>query len=322
MRLALAGDTMLGRGVADRLRDAPPESMFAPAVVEAASAADYRVLNLECCISERGTPAPGHRFHFRAPPAAAQALAHLGVDCVTLANNHALDFGPEALLDTFEHLNAAGIRWVGAGRDEEHARLPARLEAPGERLRIVAFADHPAEYAAAPDRPGIAFVDLARRRLPDWLLDLVRAGDDGEPDPVLVTPHWGPNMTPAPTHEVRRAAEALERSGAALVAGHSAHAFHGVAGRVLFDLGDFVDDYAVDPVLRNDLGLLWFVDLEGAVVTSMEAVPLKLDSCHTRIAEGDEAAVVKRRLIDACRAFGTDAREQGGRVVVGPPPGP
>jgi poly-gamma-glutamate capsule biosynthesis protein CapA/YwtB (metallophosphatase superfamily) len=66
--------------------------------------ANLCLLNLECCISERGAPVPGKVFHFRAPLAAAETLAHLGVDCVTLANNHALDFGPDALLDTFVHL--------------------------------------------------------------------------------------------------------------------------------------------------------------------------------------------------------------------------
>src|SRR5918996_623157 len=129
MRLALAGDTMLGRCVADRLREAPPESLFAPELVEAVRTADACIVNLECCISERGTPAPGRVFHFRAPPAAAEALTHLGVDCVTLANNHALDFGAEALLDTFEHLRGAGIGWVGAGVDEQGARSPAVLAA-------------------------------------------------------------------------------------------------------------------------------------------------------------------------------------------------
>jgi poly-gamma-glutamate synthesis protein (capsule biosynthesis protein) len=119
---------------------------------------------------------------------------------------------------------------------------------------------------------------------------------------------------------VRRAAQTLARNGATLVAGHSAHVFHGVAGRVLFDLGDFIDDYRVDPILRNDLGLLWFVDLDGGQLGSVEAVPLKLDYCHTRIAEGDEAAWITRSFIDACGALGTPVREHAGRLVVGPPP--
>ncbi|MGH2952778.1 MAG: CapA family protein [Solirubrobacterales bacterium] len=312
MRLALAGDTMLGRGVAQRLAGAPPESLFAPELVEAVRAADLCVANLECCISERGEPAPRRVFHFRAPPAAARALAHLGVDCVTLANNHALDFGPDALLDTLDHLSAAGIRCVGAGRDEEEAHAPALLEAGGERLRVVAFSDHPVEYAAAADRPGIAFWDLARDPIPGWLSTLV----EGAPDPVLVCPHWGPNMTEAPIPEVRRAAEALERCGVSLVAGHSAHVFHGVAGRVLFDLGDFVDDYRVDPVLRNDLGLLWLVDLDRGRPVRLEALPLRLDYCHTRVADEDDAAWIARRFIAACDALGTTAREEAGRLVV------
>jgi poly-gamma-glutamate capsule biosynthesis protein CapA/YwtB (metallophosphatase superfamily) len=252
-------------------------------------------------------------FHFRAPPAATEALAHLGVDCVSLANNHALDFGPEALLDTFEHLRAAGIGWVGAGVDERSARSPAALAANGERLRLVAFADHPAEYAAGPDRPGTAFADLSGERPPDWLM--AQLGDMSS-EPVLVCAHWGPNMVAEPTPPVRRAAAALGSSGVALIAGHSAHVFQGVAGRVLFDLGDFIDDYRVDPVMRNDLGLLWFVELDGEEIVSLEALPLKLDYCHTRVAEGDDAAWIARRFIAACSALGTRVIERPGRLVV------
>jgi poly-gamma-glutamate capsule biosynthesis protein CapA/YwtB (metallophosphatase superfamily) len=313
VRLALAGDTMLGRGVAQRLGEARPESLFATEVVEAMRGADLRLVNLECCISERGAPAPGRVFHFRAPPAGADALALLGVDCVTLANNHALDFGPEALMDTLEYLRAAGIAWVGAGRDADEAHTPAALAVAGERLRVVAFADHPIEYAAAADRPGIAFAELGRGEVPDRLLSLI---GNGGPEPVLVCPHWGPNMVAAPTAPVRRAAETLGRSGAALIAGHSAHVFHGVAGKVLYDLGDFVDDYRVDPVLRNDLGLLWFVDLAEGEVVGLEAMPLKLNFCHTRAAGGDDAAWIARRFIDACADLGTRARERDGRLVV------
>ncbi len=186
MRLALAGDTMLGRKVAERLRGAGFKSLFAPEVVEAARTADLMIVNLECCISERGAPAPDRFFHFRAPPAAAETLAHLGVDCVTLANNHALDYGPEALRDTIEHLDAAGIRSVGAGISHDRARAPLALEANGERLVVIACSDHPAEYGAGPDRPGIAFADLWREEVPQWMLEPLRGGGS---QPVLVCPH-------------------------------------------------------------------------------------------------------------------------------------
>jgi poly-gamma-glutamate capsule biosynthesis protein CapA/YwtB (metallophosphatase superfamily) len=305
VKLALAGDTMLGRGVAARLAHDPQHALVAPEVVDVVREADVFMLNLECCISARGEPTPGRIFHFRAPPWAAPALARLGVDCVTLANNHALDFGPDALVDTLAHLDAAGIRVVGAGTDVERARAPVVLEADGFRLAVVAFADHPAEYAAAANRPGIAYADL-RRGVPDWVTRFPDA------DAVLITPHWGPNMTTQPPRYVRRAAHALLQAGATIVAGHSAHVFHGVAPRVLYDLGDFIDDYAVDRRLRNDLGLLFLVDLAG---DRLEAIPLKLEFAYTRLATGDDAAWITRRFTAACAAFGTEVANEDGRLV-------
>ncbi|MFQ5947791.1 MAG: CapA family protein [Acidimicrobiia bacterium] len=314
MKLALAGDTMLGRGVAAELESVPPESLFSDEVVAAAREADLFVLNLECCISERGSrwPDPQKPFFFRAPPAAVQTLTHLGVDCVTLANNHALDFGIEALLDTLDLLAAADIAVVGAGTDFDQASSPALLDAEGLSIAVIGVADHPADFAAGPDRPGIAFVDL-RRGVPDWLLGTVRGVDA---DVVLVTPHWGPNMVVDPVRHVREAAAALIQAGATLIAGHSAHVFHGVDGRVVYDLGDFIDDYAVDPVLRNDLGLLFLIDLDERGPRELEAIPLELDYCRTRLATGGDLAWIHRRFQAACAAFGTDVTTRDGRLVV------
>lgn len=314
MKLGLAGDTMLGRGVARVLASAPPASLFASEVLEAAHEADLFVLNLECCISERGAPwpDPAKPFFFRAPPVAVESLLALGVDCVTLANNHALDFGPEALLDTCELLDAAGIARVGAGTDLDEARRPAVLEAGGFRVGVIGVTDHPKEYAATRERAGVAHDDLSHD-VPGWAREAIA---DVDADAVLVTPHWGPNMNPEPLPRVRAVARRLLEAGATLVAGHSAHVFHGVEPRVLYDLGDFVDDYATDPVLRNDLGLLFLVTLDGAWPTRVEAVPLQLDYCHTRAAEGAAAAWIHRRFRDACRRLGTEAREEDGRLVV------
>lgn len=311
--VALAGDTMLGRGVAEALREDPDRPLFAPEVVAAARAADLFVLNLECCVSDRASarPDPSRMFTFRAPSTALRSLKELGVSCVTLANNHALDFGAEALGDTFDHLDAAGIRRVGAGRDVVEARTPAVLEANGLRLAVVGITDHPAEYAAGPGRPGTAFADL-RRGLPLWTSETVRSV---EADVVLVTPHWGPNMVPEPLGYVRAAARALLDSGATMVAGHSAHVFHGVEGPILYDLGDFLDDYAVDRIVRNDLGLFFLVTFDRSGPTRLEAVPLKLDYCSTRPASGEDRAWIVRRFSNACARLGTAVREERGRLV-------
>ncbi len=164
------------------------------------------------------------------------------------------------------------------------------------------------------DRPGVAYADL-RHRTPAWLLDAVRNVDA---DVVVVSPHWGPNMVAEPVAHVRSAAAALRApAGATLVAGHSAHVFHGVADRVLYDLGDFLDDYARDPYLRNDLGLLWLVTFDGPVPTRVEVVPLALDYCHTR-SPTETKPRGSRTVFRLCRpcALGTDVRENAGRLVL------
>jgi len=315
--LALAGDTMLGRLVADRLAADPGLELLGPEVRAAVARADVFVANLECCISERGErfPDPRKPFYFRAPPVAAERLAALGVDCVTLANNHALDYGPVALLDTLDHLDAAGVAHAGAGPDLKTARAPAVLDtAGGARLRVVAASDHPAAYAAADGRPGIAYADLRGDGVPEWLR--AAAGPGPDDDLVLVSPHWGPNMRAEPVAHVRAAAAELLAAGATLVAGHSAHVFQGVAGRVLFDLGELVDDYAVDRHLRNDLGLLWLVTLDERGPVRLEALPLGLGIGHTRAAQGEDAAWVLGRFAALCRVLGTEVTVREGRAVV------
>jgi poly-gamma-glutamate capsule biosynthesis protein CapA/YwtB (metallophosphatase superfamily) len=316
VRLALAGDTMLGREVGRAIARSgrPP---VAPEVVAVAAEADLFVLNLECCVSDRGEPwrAPGKPFFFRAPPLAAELLAEIGVDGVTLANNHALDYGFEALLDTLEHLRAVGIVTAGAGADVASAREPGLLSARGVRVALIGASDHPDDFAAGPDRPGIAYADLRTDPRGGWLEAAVAAARD-DADAVLVSPHWGANMTVSPSPEIRRAALALVAAGATVVAGHSAHLFHGVQGNVLYDLGDFIDDYRVDRHRRNDLGLLFLVDLDARGARRLEAVPLKLERGQTRLAAGDEADWIGRRFTHACAELGTTGTEPDGRLIV------
>lgn len=318
MLVAIVGDTMLGRGVAEALTAVAPASLVEPEIAAMLQDADVTVLNLECCISDRGAPIqlPGKPFFFRAPPHAVELLVHLGVDCVTLANNHALDFGEVALLDTLHHLQNAGISWVGAGADGAQAQLPVTLTAGGDELTVIGFTDHPAAFAAGPARPGVAYVDL-RTTLDPWLVTALSEAQQGC---LLVTPHWGPNMTTEPNSDIRRAGEQLMRCGATVVAGHSAHVFHGVQGgrqgTVLYDVGDFLDDYRVDPLLRNDLGLLFLIDLADGRPRRLQAVPLKLEYCYTRRATGTDARWITNRFQRACAAFGHDVSVVDGRLTV------
>jgi poly-gamma-glutamate synthesis protein (capsule biosynthesis protein) len=306
--VALLGDVMLGRGVANTLGSVPPESVWEPALRDLLVGCDAVIVNLECCVSERGRETRrirGKPFFFRAPPAAIDSLRAIGTSAVSLANNHALDFEAEGLADTLVLLADAGIAVTGAGGDASAARATAVVEAGGLRIGVAGVTDHPREYEAGPDSPGVAWAGL-RDGTPGWLGDAL-AALRATCDRVIAFPHWGPNMTTQPAGWQRARAKAWLAEGADLVAGHSAHVFHGVAcahGRfVLYDLGDALDDYARDPVRRNDLGVvaLWRPDGEP----ELELVALRLDFAHTSLARGEDAEWIAGRLRAACRDLGT-----------------
>ena len=301
---------MLGRGVAQRLEQVEPRRLWSEELIELCAACDAVVCNLECCVSERGAETdrvPGKPFFFRAPPAATGALTAIGVHGVSLANNHALDYEVEALEDTLAHLAAAGVASAGAGAGPAEARRGMVVDAGELRLGVVAVTDHPAEYAAAPDSPGVAWADLGAG-LPEWVLDELERLR-GEADVVAAFPHWGPNMTTEPARWQRRRARDLLEGGADIVAGHSAHVFHGIElaeGRpVLYDLGDALDDYAVDDELRNDLGILalWSPGADPAI----EVVGLRLGFCETAVAGGADAEWIAERMRRACSRLGATA---------------
>jgi Bacterial capsule synthesis protein PGA_cap len=297
---------MLGRTVAERLAD----GVWSDEVIALCRDCDAVVVNLECCVSDRGAPTtliPDKPFFFRSPPEGVESLQAIGTTAASVANNHALDFGPDALADTITHLEAAGIAVAGG---EPRGVL---VDAGGFALGVLAMSDHPAEYA-----PAIAYADL-RRGMPDWVgaeLERLRAAADV----VLAFPHWGPNMTPGPARWQRHRAAEMIDAGAHAVAGHSAHVFHGMeelpGGLVLYDLGDALDDYAVDAALRNDLGILALWRPDGS--PRLELVGLRLDFCRTQLASGAEADWIASRLTQACAELGTTVeRTDESRFVIG-----
>jgi poly-gamma-glutamate capsule biosynthesis protein CapA/YwtB (metallophosphatase superfamily) len=300
---------MLGRAVGEQLAT-EPESAWSDEVVELTHSCDLVVANLECCLSERGRPTTlvGNKpFFFRGPPQMVRALEALGNVAVGLANNHAIDYGPEALLDTLDVLRAASIRVAGAAEDEARARLGVVVAGVG----LLSISDHPVEFAASARRPGIAHADLSRG-VPEWIAEeLTRLR--GACELVVAFPHWGPNMTTAPAPWQRRVAAELQEHGADLVAGHSAHVFHGVGwgerGPLIYDLGDALDDYAVDSQRRNDLGVL---ALWGpGSPRELELIGLELEFCRTGLAHGAEADWIAARLETACRPLGATVERIG-----------
>jgi poly-gamma-glutamate capsule biosynthesis protein CapA/YwtB (metallophosphatase superfamily) len=323
--LALMGDVMLGRNVAEalsyRMRPEEPWGDVMPLLNEA----DLRIANLECAITDNEQPwtRTPKVFHFRTPPSAVETLWIARIDACSLANNHILDFEEQGLLDTLEHLDAAGIRHAGAGRNREEAADPAILTVPPDRHRValLAFTDNEPLFAAGTDRPGTNYLPVSVRptvlRRLERAVSAVRARGA---DTVVFSNHWGPNMVQRPKEIFRRFARAVIDLGVDIYYGHSAHVFHGVEiyrGKpILYDTGDFIDDYAVNRELRNDWSFLFRVSVEEGRFERLDLIPVKLSYARVDLATGGERELILNRMERLSAEMGTVfARREGSLVL-------
>lgn len=318
----LGGDVMLGRIVRENILQEGPGYPLGP-VADRMRAADLTVVNLECVItsSHRRWPGAPKAFYFGAPPEAVHALTDAGVDLVSLANNHVLDFGVEGLRETLHLLRKNSIHCTGAGENLVDALSPALIECKRMRFGMAAFCDHQKDFAAGKDRPGIAYIDLddefaAVERLRRALEPLRSAAVDW---PILSL-HWGPNMVFRPSWQLRRVAHAAIDMGWKILFGHSAHVFHGIeiyhGCPIVYAAGDLVDDYYVDPAFNNDHQLLVEMELTRDALRRILLYPVFISNCQVRPAAGAQFEHVVERMRRLCDEMGTRVRRDGGAVWI------
>ncbi|MGI8939071.1 MAG: CapA family protein [Iamia sp.] len=239
--IAFAGDMHTEGVLAERLaRD--PEGFVGP-FAEVLGDADLAVGNLEAAVTERGRPEPGKLYTFRSPPRALGALQAGGFDVVSMANNHALDFGPEGFADTLAAKRERGDLVIGVGADEDEAYAPFSTEVRGQRIAVIAATDEiDAElldtWTATPDHGGVA----SARRL-DRLVAEVEAAQASH-DTVVVYLHWGLQTETCPSRRQQELAEELSDAGADVIVGTHAHRLQGggsLGGAfVHYGLGNFL----------------------------------------------------------------------------------
>lgn len=317
VRVMFGGDVMLGRLVKERILRSGPDYPLGQ-IAELMRQPDLTIVNLECAVTSsidhwRGAP---KAFYFGAPPQAMLSLTAAGVDMVSLANNHTLDFGVEGLLDTLRDLRRHGIRHAGAGSNADQASAAAIIACHGLKFGMAAFCDHQSDFAAQQDSPGIAYLDLddahaAVAALRRALEPLRRAAVDW---PILSL-HWGPNMTFRPSDKFRQLAHAAIDMGWKILFGHSAHVFQGIeiyrGCPIIYAAGDLVDDYYVDPVFRNDHQLLFEMELSGSVLRRIDLYPVFIQDCRTRLATEEQSGYIVTRMRALCQEMGTRVQQDG-----------
>lgn len=266
--LLAGGDVLMERS--ERL-GLDPFASIEPAL----GSADLSVVNVEMAISDRGT-ARDKTYVFRAPPAAATRIAAGGVRVGNLANNHAMDYGPDALADTIDLLEAAGVVTIGAGNNADEAYRYRVLTTRGglDVAFVGASLIVPSGFAAGPTTPGIASAhppNLSR------VLDTVRAAAAAA-DAVVVVVHWGIERNPCTNDAQRSLARQLLDAGADAIIGHHPHVFQPVVFTgeklVAFSLGNFIWEPRQN--MGGETGVLQ-VDFDGDRVVGWTLHPHLLD---------------------------------------------
>ncbi|HEX7167562.1 MAG TPA: CapA family protein [Acidimicrobiales bacterium] len=235
IRLLFAGDVHGERRIADLLaRGDNPLSEVAPMF----RAADAVAVNLETPVGAPGTPQQ-KQYVFLAPTSLLAALKSAGVDVISLANNHALDHGPAALLRTRQHARDAGLLAVGAGANAAEAYAPAFVGVAGRRIAYVGISRVvPPGWAATASRPGVASAYDERATMAAVQNAAARA------DAVVVLVHWGTELARCADGAQAGLARRLQANGATLVVGHHPHVLqgfeHGGGVATAYSLGNFV----------------------------------------------------------------------------------
>lgn len=324
VRLAFLGDVMLGRDVSAALANRSPDWFWGD-VLPLLQGADAAIANLESPLTRaplRQSRTPKWH-HFRADPASVAILRAARVRAVNIANNHILDHGEQGLAETLAVLGEVHIVPVGAGMDAAAAAAPAMLDLPALRVGLLGATDALGAYAAGPGRPGnhqVAFradspapagPRRGRRRA-----EVLRGGG-GRPL------HWGPNCRLQPFDHARGFAHAALAAGFDVIHGHSAHLLHGVEaaprGLVLYDTGNILDDYTQVPLLPQQHGCVFLLDLVQRRPARLLLVPVATHPWPLRVARGQERERILGRLRAASARLGTTLRPvpEGREAVLG-----
>jgi poly-gamma-glutamate synthesis protein (capsule biosynthesis protein) len=313
MRILLVGDVMLGRLVNQQLRNEKPEYPWGDTLPLFRSC-DVRVCNLECVLSDRGRPwsATPKMFHFRSDAKNVAVLKAASIDAVSNANNHVLDYEYDAMFEMLALLDQAHIAHAGAGPNRAEAWRPAIIQSGAVRVGMIACTDNEPAWEATCNHPGICYTPIDTNDPRTQELIALIADISGSLDFLVVSAHWGGNWGYRPPEEHVLWGRALIDAGADVVFGHSAHVFRGIEiyrrKPILYSTGDFIDDYAVDEIERNDESFVFVVAASGREVHEICLYPTRICSFRAQRAEPGAALVIASKMQALCRELHTDAQ--------------
>ncbi|MDD2733973.1 MAG: CapA family protein [Desulfuromonadaceae bacterium] len=306
------GDIMLAGKWAPLLRQKGYDYPFNGVRKELASG-DINLANLESPIATSGREYSEKKFRFRAEPPVAKAIRGAGFNLVTLANNHSMDFGGEALTETLQHLSDNDIAWIGAGENLSETRKMALYTIKGKNIAFLAYSlTQPIEFFAGQRRPGTA---------PGYekmvTADITNARSQA--DYVIVSFHWGKEAAGTVPYQRTVAHKAIE-AGADVIIGHHPHLLQGIEryknGIIFYSLGNFT---FASTSRTADVSAIIRLTLAD---DRREAEILPLDVLYRRVGfqpqllAGVTGAAVIEKLNTLSETFDTKIRSKEGRYTI------
>ncbi|HLN62676.1 MAG TPA: CapA family protein, partial [Symbiobacteriaceae bacterium] len=248
----------------------------------------------------KGTPLPNKQIWFRARPEAMEILKAAGVDGVTVANNHILDYDTDNFLETLDALQQNGIKYVGGGKNIAEARKPLVLEAKGVKIAFLGysqFADLFFDWNYARSFEATDTLAGVPRIQEDWLAEDIKAAKALAPV-VAVAYHWGDEFQNYPNEEQKRIAHLSIDLGADLVLGYHPHAIQGFElykGKVIaYSTGNFIMDRQDTDLARESMLLDFTVAKSG--VRSLHVLPVWIKAEQPYIMTGAEGESLLQKM--------------------------
>jgi len=296
------GDVML-QNVMSRYDEQGINGIISEYLEEEMVNADMTMINNEFPFSTRGEQAPDKQFTFRVHPRYVSALQDMGVDVASLANNHALDFGPDALVDSFTTLEDAGIPYVGAGETKKRAEDAVFVEANGRKVGVLSASRvipvH--TWNIISSQPGL-FCTYDSSRMVERIKEI-----ESECDFVVVFVHWGIEREAIPEEYQRELAQQYIDAGADLVVGNHAHVPQGIeyykGVPIVYCLGNYI--FNPDMVDTYALKVVW--DEEDT--TQLQVIPVDTRNLLTAELTGEEKQAFYGYLESI--SFGVEIDEDG-----------
>jgi len=275
---------------------------------------DITIANLESPLARGGSEFTAKKFRFRGEPELAGALNQAGINLVTLANNHSMDFGGQALAETMESLERADIAWIGAGSNLAQARKTASYTIKGKRIAFLGYSlTQPLEFFAGKERPGTA-PGIEKM----YIEDIRRARR--EADYVIVSFHWGTEGKSEIQPYQRTVAHKAIDAGADVIIGHHPHVLRGIerykTGLVLYSLGNFT--FASKGTAADSAAMLRLRFSAGK--REAELLPLDINyrrvGFQPRFVSGKQGAGIIAQLNRLSQPLNTRIENREGRYVV------